>query len=47
VKDRREYFWPTKNQYLSSNLLSVEGSMIDAVLNVALSSACSFSGQCR
>jgi hypothetical protein len=35
----RDYFWPTANQYLSSNLLSVEGSMVDAVLNAALFAA--------
>jgi hypothetical protein len=35
----REYFWPTTNQYPSGNLLSVEGSMIDAVVNVAIFAA--------
>lgn len=35
----REYFSPTINQYLYGNLLSVEGSMIDSVLNVAVFAA--------
>ena len=39
VASDREYFWPTTNQYLRCNLLSVEGSMIDAVVNVAIFAA--------
>jgi hypothetical protein len=37
--EQREYFSPTINKYLDSNLLSVEGSMIDSVLNVAVFAA--------
>jgi hypothetical protein len=39
VASDREYFGPTTNQYLKCNLLSVEGSMIDAVVNVAIFAA--------
>jgi hypothetical protein len=35
----RKYFSPTINQYFNGNLLSVEGSMIDSVLNVAVFAA--------
>jgi hypothetical protein len=34
-----EYFRSATNQLLKRNLLSVEGSMIDAVLNVAVFAA--------
>ena len=36
---KREYFSPAANQLLKRNLLSVEGSMIDAVVNVAVFAA--------
>jgi hypothetical protein len=35
----REYFSPTTNQCCKGNLLSVEGSMIDALINVAVFAA--------
>jgi hypothetical protein len=38
-RQRPGIFRPQDNQYLKCNLLSVEGSMIDAVVNVAIFAA--------